>query len=79
MAIFGMRVHLVGLSALPVTETAELHRQGAKSAARGESQSANPLEWPQNCPSSTGESMRRWGERHAAWLRGYRSQSRSSG
>jgi hypothetical protein len=74
MAALGMK-RIRTLYLLPDREKAELQRQGAKSAARGETPAANPLNRAENRPWHTGESIVRWGERHAAWLRGHRAQA----
>jgi hypothetical protein len=60
---------------LSPAERAELQRQGAKAAARGESSDANPLHEPQNRPSATGESVAQWSKRRAAWQQGHDVQS----
>ncbi|HEY0821206.1 MAG TPA: serine protease [Rhizobacter sp.] len=57
---------LPGVSA----EHAELQRQGAKAAARGDSPDSNPMLESINQPSSTGESERVWSGRRDAWERG---------
>ena len=51
-------------------ERAELQRQGAKAAARGEPQEANPMLDSINQPHSTGESHAVWGSRRDAWEQG---------
>jgi hypothetical protein len=56
-------------------ERAELERQGAKAAARGEASCANPLLQQRNLPAATGESLHDWSVRHDAWRAGYESQS----
>ncbi len=55
-------------------EHAELQRQGAKAAARGEAQAANPMLETVNQPGATGESERVWSDRRDAWDRGHDSQ-----
>ena len=55
-------------------ERAELERQGAKAAARGDHVLANPLVRLVNLPGSTGECPERWARRHEAWQRGYELQ-----
>lgn len=60
---------------LPDAERAELQRQGAKSAARGEPSGANPLSRARNQPSATGESADTWSQRNAAWEKGHQAQS----
>lgn len=63
--------------ASPVTaEHAELQRQGAKAAARGEAQASNPMLDTINQPSATGESEQAWSDRRDAWDRGHDSQQR---
>ena len=51
-------------------ERAELQRQGAKAAARGEPREANPMLDAVNKPASTGESHGVWASRRDAWERG---------
>ena len=63
---------------LPTGERAELHRQGAKAAARGESVAGNPLHRPENSPEATGESAQTWWQRIKAWQRGHEAQSRAA-
>ena len=60
---------------LSPAERAELQRQGAKAAARGESSDANPLHESQNRPPATGESVEQWSKRQAAWQQGNDAQS----
>lgn len=55
-------------------EYAELERQGAKAAVRGEASGSNPMCAPINRPDATGESLQRWSDRRDAWEHGYRSQ-----
>lgn len=64
-------------AALPVaadSERAELHRQGAKAAARGETREANPMLEAINRPDETGESQHVWSSRRDAWERGHVAQ-----
>ena len=56
-------------------ERAELQRQGAKAAARGETSDTNPLSQPRNRPSATGESADTWLQRSDAWKQGHAAQS----
>lgn len=42
-------------------EQAELERQGAKAAVRGDEAGSNPLLLQQNMPASTGEALQEWG------------------
>jgi hypothetical protein len=56
-------------------ERAELQRQGAKAAARGEPSDTNPLSQPRNQPSATGESADKWLQRSDAWEKGHEAQS----
>ena len=56
-------------------ERAEIQRQGAKSAARGEPADANPLRQPRNKPHATGESAAKWLQRSTAWEQGHAAQS----
>lgn len=55
-------------------EHAELHRQGAKAAARGDARTSNPMFEAANQPDSTGESNTVWTGRRDAWDRGHASQ-----
>lgn len=55
-------------------ECAELQRQGAKAAARGDSTATNPMLRPINRPSRTGESDQLWSRRRDAWQQGYELQ-----
>lgn len=55
-------------------ERAELQRQGAKAAARGEAQESNPMLDSINRPDATGESEQVWSDRRDAWERGHTSQ-----
>lgn len=57
-------------------EAAELARQGAKSAVRGESPPANPMDHDKNSPPETGESVNEWKSRRDAWQAGYDQQSK---
>lgn len=59
-------------------ERAELQRQGAKSAARGEDLAANPMLDPVNRPGATGESDVVWSDRRDAWDRGHGAQTRAA-
>jgi hypothetical protein len=62
-------------SSPPVSaEHAELQRQGAKAAARGEASESNPMLDAINKPGATGESERVWSGRRDAWERGRGSQ-----
>jgi hypothetical protein len=58
-------------------ERAELQRQGAKAAARGEALAANPMLEPINRPDATGESEAVWSGRRDAWKHGHGSRSPS--
>ncbi len=62
-------------SAGDTPESAELQRQGAKAAARGEPREANPMLEPVNRPSATGESHGLWASRRDAWERGRIAQA----
>lgn len=62
------------LSAPVSAEHAELQRQGAKAAARGEEQASNPMLDTINQPGATGESEQVWLDRRDAWDRGHDSQ-----
>jgi hypothetical protein len=68
-----------GPPALPRSdqELAELRRQGAKAAARGDSAKVNPMNRPQNRPAATGESEEVWADRSDAWQEGHKTQRRS--
>lgn len=55
-------------------EHAELQRQGAKAAARGQTLADNPLFEPLNQPGITGESEFLWNERRNAWDQGHSAQ-----
>lgn len=55
-------------------ERAELRRQGAKAAARGEPSESNPLLESINRPQATGESQAVWGNRRDAWEQGRAAQ-----
>ena len=57
-------------------EHAELQRQGAKAAARGEAQASNPMLESINKPVATGETERVWSDRRDAWDRGHDAQQR---
>lgn len=57
-------------------ERAELQRQGAKAAARGETQASNPMLEAINKPVATGETERVWSDRRDAWDRGHDAQQR---
>jgi len=60
---------------LPSAERAELQRQGAKAAARGEKASSNPMHEPQNLPVATGECRKTWQRREEAWRQGHDAQT----
>jgi S1-C subfamily serine protease len=55
-------------------EHAELQRQGAKAAVRGEPLATNPMLDSVNQPGATGESEHVWADRRDAWERGHASQ-----
>ena len=63
--------------ALPTAERAELQRQGAKAAARGDGTSGNPMDHTANLPTSTGECADLWQERKDAWQSGHGAQSKT--
>jgi hypothetical protein len=63
---------------LPQPERAELQRQGAKAAARGDKASSNPMNEPPNLPAATGESTDTWQQRQEAWQHGHETQSETS-
>ena len=52
-------------------EHAELHRQGAKAAARGDARATNPMLDVVNQPDATGESRQTWLKRCEAWAEGF--------
>lgn len=56
------------------SEHAELQRQGAKAAARGETRESNPMLDSINQPGATGESEHVWSGRRDAWERGHSAQ-----
>ncbi len=60
-------------------EHAELRRQGAKAAARGDARTTNPMLKAVNQPDATGESNTMWTERRDAWDRGHTSQLAPAG
>jgi len=60
------------------SEYAELQRQGAKAAARGEARESNPMFDSINQPRATGESERVWSGRRDAWERGHIAQHSST-
>lgn len=62
---------------LPSAERAELRRQGAKAAVRGEEDHVNPMDEQPNRPSSTGECPDVWRSRKDAWQEGHDAQSRN--
>lgn len=55
-------------------EHAELQRQGAKAAIRGEARDANPMLVSINQPDATGESQHVWIARRQAWESGHDAQ-----
>ena len=59
-------------------EYAELQRQGAKAAARGEALESNPMLESINQPRATGESEQVWSSRRNAWERGHVAQHGST-
>lgn len=58
-------------------EMAELNRQGAKAAARGDGRESNPMLAAINQPSATGESEAVWLDRRDAWAHGHLAQHSS--
>lgn len=64
---------------LSLSERAELCRQGAKAAARGEAAAANPMHRHINSPEATGESANVWAQRSQAWQDGHDAQSSGPG
>ncbi|MCE4555196.1 serine protease [Pelomonas cellulosilytica] len=58
----------------PHRERAELQRQGAKAALRGEALAANPMLDAINRPLTTGESESVWAARRDDWERGHSAQ-----
>jgi len=63
---------------LGLNEYAELHRQGAKSAARGDSRAENPMLRMVNRSETTGEARKIWLQRSMAWRAGFTAQSKAS-
>jgi hypothetical protein len=61
---------------IALRERAELQRQGAKAAARGDSEQLNPLLDPINQPAATGEPAHEWALRRDAWQTGFDAQNR---
>lgn len=59
-------------------ERAELQRQGAKAAVRGDQAGSNPMDRGSNVPASTGESTKSWSRRRDAWQSGYESQAKTA-
>jgi hypothetical protein len=55
-------------------ERAELNRQGAKAAARGEAAGSNPMRQTVNHPHATGEAPALWLLRLQAWESGFENQ-----
>ncbi len=60
--------------AVSPAERAELQRQGAKAAVRGEPAGTNPLDRPRNKPLATGDSAEQWRARSEAWDQGHKTQ-----
>jgi hypothetical protein len=56
-------------------QRAELQRQGAKAAARGDDRKSNPMGSEENAPEHTGEAHEAWVERRDAWDQGHNAQS----
>jgi hypothetical protein len=59
---------------MKAAERAELNRQGAKAAARGEAAGSNPLRQRVNSPRATGETQALWLLRLQAWESGFENQ-----
>jgi hypothetical protein len=55
-------------------EQAELERQGAKAATRGDAAASNPMLLQRNMPGATGETLQEWRLRYDAWRAGYEQQ-----
>lgn len=55
-------------------EQAELERQGAKAATRGDAAASNPMLLLRNMPGATGETQQEWCLRYDAWRAGYEKQ-----
>lgn len=75
-----LKQHAVGhdqKDGLPTAERAELQRQGAKAAARGEERDVNPMDGRLNHPSTTGECPDLWQSRKDAWQQGHDVQSQA--
>lgn len=66
-----------GAAALTALERAELQRQGAKAAARGDPADANPMRQHLEAAGSTGTGHSVWALRAAAWQVGYDLQARA--
>lgn len=56
-------------------EAAELRRQGAKAAARGDTEECNPMLTRSNRPAATGEDPQTWAVRSGAWQSGFEAQA----
>jgi hypothetical protein len=56
-------------------EAGELRRQGAKAAARGDTEACNPMLTRSNRPAATGEAAQTWAARSGAWQSGFESQA----
>ncbi len=61
-------------ASMNVAERAELNRQGAKAAARGDAARTNPLRQRHNRPRCTGENRATWLQRVRAWAHGFELQ-----
>jgi len=70
--------HPQGFGAVNAAERAELHRQGAKAAARGDEARDNPLRRSVNRPRLTGEEPSTWLLRLQAWARGFHGSEAST-
>ena len=56
-------------------ESNELRRQGAKAAARGDTEKCNPMLAHSNRPAATGEDPQTWAARSGAWQSGFDAQA----
>lgn len=65
------------LRLLSPAERAEIQRQGAKAAARGEAVDANPFRKSDHDPSAASETSDRRAMRRAAWKRGHEAQAQA--
>lgn len=62
-------------AALSSAERAEIQRQGAKAAARGEPADANPMKMQHGRTPASDESAHAWRQRSVAWEQGHAAQT----